>query len=92
MKKTAANFLSWVILFCYSQLVMAENTAIDDRAALADLKVGKAVFLVDIGDAKKLNFYLEVIQWSLQGYCQDVRIPGRAVYLPPGSAGGLDCW
>ena len=47
--------------------VLADNPAISDQAALADLKVGKGVFLVDIGDPKKLNFYLEVIQGTYKG-------------------------
>lgn len=48
-------------------MVWGDNPAINDQAALADLKVGKGVFLIDIGDAKKLNFYLEVIQGTYKG-------------------------
>lgn len=40
----------------------AAQVTVDDHAALGNLKVAKGVFLIDIGDAKKLNFYLEVIQ------------------------------
>ena len=50
------------ILLLVSTIIQAEQTAINDQAALGELKVGKGVFLVDIGDANKLNFYLEVIQ------------------------------
>ncbi len=50
-----------------SNMVHAGDVIIDDHAALGDLKVGKGVFLVDIGDAKKLNFYLEVIQGTFNG-------------------------
>ena len=50
------------ILLLVSTVIQAEQPVINDQAALGDLKVGKGVFLVDIGDAKKLNFYLEVIQ------------------------------
>lgn len=58
--------------------------AIDDRAALADLKTGKGVFLVDIGDAKKLNFYLEVIQGTFKGMeRQGVEPDFVLVYIGP---------
>ncbi|BCO31948.1 hypothetical protein TspCOW1_20510 [Thiohalobacter sp. COW1] len=43
------------------------GSRINDSAALADLKVGQAVFLIDIADAKKMNFYLEVIQGTFKG-------------------------
>ena len=43
-------------------VVAAEKTPINDSVALGDLSTGKGVFLVDIGEAGKLNFYLEVIQ------------------------------
>ncbi len=58
--------------------------AIDDRASLADLKTGKGVFLVDIGDAKKLNFYLEVIQGTFEGMKrQGVEPDFILVYIGP---------
>ena len=63
---TATRSLFWV-LFLVSTVLQAEPPAINDRAALGDLKVGKGVFLVDIGDAKKLNFYLDVIQGTYKG-------------------------
>lgn len=56
-----------ILLLLAAHLVIAGNPVINDRAALADMKLGKGVFLVDIGDAKKLNFYLEVIQGSYRG-------------------------
>lgn len=43
-------------------VVAAENPPINDSVALGDSSTGKGVFLVDIGEAGKLNFYLEVIQ------------------------------
>lgn len=42
------------------------DSQINDSAALADLKVGRAVFLIDIADAGKMNFYLEVIQGTFK--------------------------
>lgn len=50
-----------------SNMIQAEQPVINDQVALGDLKVGKGVFLVDIGDAKKLNFYLDVIQGTYKG-------------------------
>mgnify|MGYP001813094225 FL=1 len=59
--------LAGLLLLLAGHPVLADNPAINDQAALADLKVGKGVFLVDIGDPKKLNFYLEVIQGTYKG-------------------------
>ena len=57
---------------------------IDDHASLAGLKIGKGVFLVDIGDAKKLNFYLEIIQGTYQGMKeQGVQPDFILVYIGP---------
>lgn len=71
-------------------LAMAINTAhaaeaaVDDRTSLGDLKVGKGVFLVDIGDAKKLNFYLEVIQGTYKSMkTQGVEPDFIMVYIGP---------
>ena len=55
------------ILLLVSNVIQAGQPVINDQAALGDLKVGKGVFLVDIGDAKKLNFYLNVIQGTYKG-------------------------
>ena len=54
-------------LLLVSNVIQAEQSVINDQAALGELKVGKGVFLVDIGDAKKLNFYLDVIQGTYKG-------------------------
>jgi len=54
--------LAWLLT---GHAILAGVPAINDQAALANLKTGKGVFLVDIGDAKKLNFYLEVIQGTV---------------------------
>lgn len=60
------------------------NSEINDRAALADLKVGQAVFLIDIADAKKLNFYLDVIQGTFKSMQdQGVRPDFVMVYIGP---------
>jgi len=67
MKLRCTTFLTGIMLLLVGHLVLAGNPVINDQAALADLKVGKGVFLVDIGDAKKLNFYLEVIQGTYKG-------------------------
>ena len=57
----------FAILMLACTMVQAGELAINDQAAIDDLKVGKGVFLVDIGDANKLNFYLEVIQGTHKG-------------------------
>lgn len=68
-------------------VMMSANPAtaeINDRRALGGLETGKGVFLVDIGDAKKLNFYLEVIQGthkSMQD--QGVKPDFILVYIGP---------
>lgn len=63
---------------------LATETLIDDHVSLGDLKVGKGVFLVDIGDAKKLNFYLEVIQGTYKGMkAQGVEPDFILVYIGP---------
>lgn len=67
MKDRCKTLLAGLLLLLAGHPVLADNPAISDQAALADLKVGKGVFLVDIGDPKKLNFYLEVIQGTYKG-------------------------
>ncbi len=60
------------------------NSQINDSAALANLKVGQAVFLIDIADAKKMNFYLEVIQGTFKGMqAQGVKPDFVMVYIGP---------
>jgi len=80
-------------LFQYTLLILSltlaashshANNQINDRAALADLKVGQAVFLIDIADAKKMNFYLEVIQGTFKGMqAQGVKPDFVMVYIGP---------
>lgn len=67
MKITAKTLFTVLMLLLASTTVQAGKVVINDAAALGDLKTGKGVFLVDIGDAKKLNFYLEVIQGTYKG-------------------------
>jgi intracellular sulfur oxidation DsrE/DsrF family protein len=67
MKITAKTLFTVLLLLLASTTVQAGKIVINDAAALGDLKTGKGVFLVDIGDARKLNFYLEVIQGIYKG-------------------------
>lgn len=84
MKKYLLQYVFALLLPLFSLSVMAGNAEINDRAALADLKTGKGVFLVDIGDAKKLNFYLEVIQGTYKGMeAQGVKPDFILVYIGP---------
>lgn len=62
----------------------AQAAKIDDAAALAEMKTGKGVFLVDIGDAKKLAFYLDVIRGTHAGMVkQGVEPDFILVYIGP---------
>lgn len=65
MRTTVKSLVA--ILMLISTMLQAAEKATHDRAALGDMTVGKGVFLVDIGDANKLNFYLEVIQGTYKG-------------------------
>ena len=67
MKITTKTLFTALMLLLASATVQAGDAVINDAAALGNLKTGKGVFLVDIGDARKLNFYLEVIQGSYKG-------------------------
>lgn len=62
MKHSIIKPLAFLLLIFLQATAYASQNTVNDSAALADMKVGKSVFLVDIGDAKKLNFYLQVIQ------------------------------
>ena len=73
-----------LLFLCFSLQTIAEQSAINDQAALGNLKTGKGVFLVDIGDPKKLNFYLEVIQGTYKGMkSQGVEPDFILVYIGP---------
>ena len=67
MKITALRLFTVLMLLLVSVTLQAGKVVINDAAALGDLKTGKGVFLVDIGEPKKLNFYLEVIQGTYKG-------------------------
>ena len=54
MKVNLKNCIRLLLLILPVLTVQAQE--INDKAALADLKAGKGVFLIDIGDAKKMNF------------------------------------
>jgi intracellular sulfur oxidation DsrE/DsrF family protein len=82
MKTTIKALLA--VLLLASTVVQAGKMPINDQLALGDLKVGKGVFLVDIGDASKLNFYLEVIQGTYKGMKdQGVEPDFVLVYIGP---------
>lgn len=84
MTNTSPQWISALLLFFLSHLVTADDGVINDRAALGSLNTGKGVFLVDIGDAKKLNFYLEVIQGTHKGMLdQGVQPDFVLVYIGP---------
>lgn len=84
MKYNFTRFFTTLFLLFASQALLAQQGSINDAAALGDLKTGKGVFLVDIGDAKKLNFYLEVIQGTHKGMkAQGVEPDFVLVYIGP---------
>ena len=84
MKNNPCRILPVLLLVLFSVAAQAEKMVINDAAALADLKTGKGVFLVDIGDAGKLNFYLEVIQGTYKGLKeQGVEPDFVLVYIGP---------
>lgn len=84
MKYNFTRFFTALFLLFASQALFAQQGSINDAAALGDLKTGKGVFLVDIGDAKKLNFYLEVIQGTHKGMkAQGVEPDFVLVYIGP---------
>ncbi len=84
MRINVCKLLPVLLLVLFSSAIQAEKMLINDAAALADLKTGKGVFLVDIGDAKKLNFYLEVIQGTYKGMKQQGVEPDFVlVYIGP---------
>lgn len=62
MKYSIVKPFTFLLLIFLHAMAYASQNTVNDSAALADMKVGKSVFLVDIGDAQKLNFYLQVIQ------------------------------
>lgn len=76
-------FTLFTALLFFSIASVSANT-INDSAALGNLKTGKAIFLIDIGDPKKLNFYLEVIQGTHKGMkSQGVTPDFILVYIGP---------
>jgi len=85
MKKILFKTWLWLLLAVVSQVAVgADRNLINDQAALGNLKVGKGVFLIDIGDARKMNFYLEVIQGTVKGMkAQGVEPDFVLVYIGP---------
>ena len=83
MKQLILTSMKTILLLMMSYQLQAANVT-DDRSALADLSVGKGVFLIDIGDAKKLNFYLKIIQGTFQRMQkQNVKAQFVLVYIGP---------
>jgi intracellular sulfur oxidation DsrE/DsrF family protein len=84
MKKALPSMMFALILLLVGQLAAGSTGPIDDRAALGDLEVGRGVFLVDIGDPKKLSFYLQIIQGTFQRMkSQGVQPDFVLVYIGP---------
>ena len=84
MRINVCKLLPVLLLMLFSSVIQAEKMVVNDAAALGELKTGKGVFLVDIGDAKKLNFYLEVIQGTYKGMKeQGVEPDFVLVYIGP---------
>ena len=85
MKKiNVCKILPVLMLLLFSTITQAGKPVVNDAAALGDLKTGKGVFLVDIGDAKKMNFYLGVIQGTYKGMkAQGVDPDFILVYIGP---------
>ncbi len=84
MKHRVIGVITGLIWLFAGPPVFAGSPAIDDQAALAGLKTGKGVFLIDIGDASKLNFYLEVIQGTYKGMKEQGTEPDFVlVYIGP---------
>jgi intracellular sulfur oxidation DsrE/DsrF family protein len=82
--KKAYQFVFFVLMMFLAQYSIAAEQVINDKASLADMKTGKGVFLVDIGDPRKLNFYLEVIQGTHKGMvAQGVTPDFILVYIGP---------
>ena len=73
--------LALLILLGSFSVAVAET---NDAAALGDLKQGKGVFLVDIGEPGKLAFYLKAIAGTHQGMkAQGVTPDFILVYIGP---------
>ena len=84
MRINVCKLLPVLVLMLFSSVIQAEKMVVNDAAALGELKTGKGVFLVDIGDAGKLNFYLEVIQGTYKGMKeQGVEPDFVLVYIGP---------
>jgi len=84
MKTLKSKFFILLTALMFCGVAFASTNTIDDSAALGNLKTGKAVFLVDIGDPKKLNFYLEVIQGTYEGMkSQGVTPDFILIYIGP---------
>ncbi len=81
LKIRMSAVLALLILLGSFSVAVAET---NDAAALGDLKQGKGVFLVDIGEPGKLAFYLKAIAGTHQGMkAQGVTPDFILVYIGP---------
>jgi len=84
VKSSILSIFATLFLLLTTQAFASQAPEINDAAALGDLKTGKGVFLVDIGDPKKLNFYLKIIQGTHRGMkAQGVKPDFVVVYIGP---------
>ena len=84
MKQSVIKFVSLLLLMFLHAAANASQDVINDSVAIGNMKVAKSVFLVDIGDAKKLNFYLQVIQGTHKNMkAQGVKPEFVLVYIGP---------
>lgn len=83
---TFRRLLLLALLLClpYSAARAETAPAIDDAAALKDVRVGKGVFLIDFTDPRKTAFYLEIIRGTHAGMIrQGVKPDFVIVYIGP---------
>jgi intracellular sulfur oxidation DsrE/DsrF family protein len=85
MQRLPAFFIALTLLTSIVSPVSAIRAdEFNDARALADLKMAKGVFLVDIGDPKKLAFYLDVIKGTHAGMVRQNVTPDLvAVFIGP---------
>ncbi len=65
--RVVQQFWLLAVMYCMTGAATAERAGINDAAALAGLKVGKGVFLIDFTNPKKTAFYLDVIRGTHAG-------------------------
>jgi len=84
MKILKYKFFTLITALMFCGVTLASTNTIDDSAALGNLKTGKGVFLLDIGDPKKLKSYRQIIQGTHKGMkSQGVTADFVLVYIGP---------